>query len=674
MTSTHAISRDLVARKRKSRRAGRTLNVHEVRSAPKHHSSTKVPPPSEMETQRRALRQAEGGTPVVVDRDQPRSIQLPDDFMESLKVLIGQTVRAEVAQAVNQQTNSVKSVGTHRLSLNGDDLAKARASALSREEDGDLEPIDTPTRPQGRKKTQEDTSKRASSQEQAPKERSSKKTKSSRKRSRDRSEKESRSTRTKSGNKDKKRRRSPDKDSDPSSSSSDDDHSSRKSKKPRMVESPQASAQSPTEPDDDIELPKQTLIVDERFKTILSFQAYRLKKKSQRYTPKMAQALAKRGKAVRASYEPAKPFDGEEPLEVFDFLRKFVKACNDNGVNEGRALHIFPYCLSGNAAKAFMAMLPDDSGFRPNRFRNYPDAIAWFLDEFAPERTVTKALADLMEAKQRPQESEKDFALRLGRLSSHCGDILEDGAMKSQFINGLLPYIREEVRNYNAPDKKLQHLVTEATSKGKTFRSTFGPILGWNRRARGVSTVGGDPEDLDAELEEADAPLDEGCFQYDPSVVGLAQPPHEKPNPKGSFREYRGNKSQNYMRGFLREPKWARNTTEVGNSPTGVRFDPKVRTFAPQRSLSFEEVVCLFCGDKGHYMRDCPIIPPEVRKEANALRAKNREQRPQERERNPRVLKNLNAVNLAHEGETDTEPEEVPVAQRKINIAAEAKN
>jgi len=51
-------------------------------------------------------------------------------------------------------------------------------------------------------------------------------------------------------------------------------------------------------------------------------------------------------------------FNGKEPLKVFSWLRKFVKACDDNDVSEGMGLYLIPNFLVGDAEARFTRNLP----------------------------------------------------------------------------------------------------------------------------------------------------------------------------------------------------------------------------------------------------------------------------------------------------------------------------
>jgi len=54
-------------------------------------------------------------------------------------------------------------------------------------------------------------------------------------------------------------------------------------------------------------------------------------------------------KNMKHSFDGFPPFSGKDPLKVFSWLRKLVKACNENDVPEGMALYAVPHFLSGDA-------------------------------------------------------------------------------------------------------------------------------------------------------------------------------------------------------------------------------------------------------------------------------------------------------------------------------------
>jgi len=54
-------------------------------------------------------------------------------------------------------------------------------------------------------------------------------------------------------------------------------------------------------------------------------------------------------KIMKHSFGGFPPFSGKDPLKVVSWLRKLVKACNDNDVSERMALYAVPHFLSGDA-------------------------------------------------------------------------------------------------------------------------------------------------------------------------------------------------------------------------------------------------------------------------------------------------------------------------------------
>jgi len=51
-------------------------------------------------------------------------------------------------------------------------------------------------------------------------------------------------------------------------------------------------------------------------------------------------------------------FNGKEPLKVFSWLGKFVKACDDNDLSEGVGLYVIPNFLAGDAEARFPRNIP----------------------------------------------------------------------------------------------------------------------------------------------------------------------------------------------------------------------------------------------------------------------------------------------------------------------------
>jgi len=53
----------------------------------------------------------------------------------------------------------------------------------------------------------------------------------------------------------------------------------------------------------------------------------------------LVRTLGRRKKDVAQSFGVHDDWDGSPPAKVFQFLRNFAKACDDNDVSEGEALY-----------------------------------------------------------------------------------------------------------------------------------------------------------------------------------------------------------------------------------------------------------------------------------------------------------------------------------------------
>jgi len=73
--------------------------------------------------------------------------------------------------------------------------------------------------------------------------------------------------------------------------------------------------------------------------------------------------MGRTAKNMKFSFGGTPLFNEKELLKVFSWLRKFVKACDDNDVSEGMGLYLIPNFLLGDAEERFTRNLPgSDTG------------------------------------------------------------------------------------------------------------------------------------------------------------------------------------------------------------------------------------------------------------------------------------------------------------------------
>jgi len=160
------------------------------------------------------------------------------------------------------------------------------------------------------------------------------------------------------------------------------------------------------------------------------------------------------------------PFSGKDPPKVFSWLRKLVKACNDNDMSEGMALYAIPHFLSGNEKLRYTRELPDSgTALGVSSIPSYSVAVNWFLQTYAEPHTLALPQETFSRAIIEPDDTIESFSARLRGLSDRCGNIHTEGTMKRQLIQGLPAYIRTEAFVFHTPACSFQKLVTYTSGK-----------------------------------------------------------------------------------------------------------------------------------------------------------------------------------------------------------------
>jgi len=105
---------------------------------------------------------------------------------------------------------------------------------------------------------------------------------------------------------------------------------------------------------------------DNLLNTVTDWHSYRLENPNQTFNSRMRLRITQDRNKLRVSIDRVL-FDGTKPAELFLFLRRFVRPCNDSNVWEGKALYLFGSFLTGAAATRLNKNLPDTAGHIPGR-------------------------------------------------------------------------------------------------------------------------------------------------------------------------------------------------------------------------------------------------------------------------------------------------------------------
>ncbi|GAB0498072.1 hypothetical protein MMPV_009413 [Pyropia vietnamensis] len=209
-----------------------------------------------------------------------------------------------------------------------------------------------------------------------------------------------------------------------------------------------------------------------------------------------ARKMGRKTRDMKHSFAGYPPFSGKEPLRIFAWLRKFVKACNDNDVTEGMALYAAPHFMTGDAEVRYTRILPDSAGTASGaKVDSYPEAVNWLLLTYAEPHTLALAQDTFSRAIKEPDEPVEAFASRLRALSELCGNIHSEGTMKQQLIQGLPEYVRTDAFVFNTPSATYQQLATYTAGKVKAAQDMA--RLGQPSSSRGAYPLGKGPRRTD---------------------------------------------------------------------------------------------------------------------------------------------------------------------------------
>jgi len=291
-------------------------------------------------------------------------------------------------------------------------------------------------------------------------------------------------------------------------------------------------------------------------------------------------------KNMKHSFGGFPPFSGKDPLKVFSWLRKLVKACDDNDVSEGMALYAIPHFLSGDAELRYTRELPDSgTALGVSSITSYPVAVNWFLQTYAEPHTLALAQDTFSRATIEPDETIESFAARLRGLSDRCGNIHTEGTMKQQLIQGLPAYIRTDAVVYNTPACSFQQLVTYTSGRHKAAEE----VMTMARDGQGPSTPSPSrgPRRLSAIPRTRPTRSDFPALALGETEPPVASPPAANPEPS--------------------QPVWGRQDN-LPRFLTGRPEDPR----RPR--------ICFLCWTAGHMSYTCPILTDQQKALVNKAR------------------------------------------------------
>jgi len=103
--------------------------------------------------------------------------------------------------------------------------------------------------------------------------------------------------------------------------------------------------------------------------------SYALANTDVRYDRTMAHGLGRLRKDVSATFGRDAEWDGTPALGVFEFLKRFVNAGNENDVSEGRAVYLLPEFTQGVLKRELYTITPSLQGGRSGEVSSYMELV-----------------------------------------------------------------------------------------------------------------------------------------------------------------------------------------------------------------------------------------------------------------------------------------------------------
>ncbi|MBR7748528.1 hypothetical protein KDM92_18285, partial [Undibacterium sp. BYS107W] len=103
-------------------------------------------------------------------------------------------------------------------------------------------------------------------------------------------------------------------------------------------------------------------------------------------------------------------WDGTPPLRVFEFLRRFTKACDDNAISEGMAFYMLQEFTKGDLRTELMSVMPSSSSGGAGEVTSYLELVNWLLRAMVDEAALASQVEEFTQAHQEENEDELFFA------------------------------------------------------------------------------------------------------------------------------------------------------------------------------------------------------------------------------------------------------------------------
>ena len=217
-------------------------------------------------------------------------------------------------------------------------------------------------------------------------------------------------------------------------------------------------------------VPPKIVVNHPYYRVMFDCETYALDNQSVVYTLRQARTFGRRQKDVAQSLGVHDRWDSCPPSKVFQLLRKFAKACDDNHVSIGEAFYILQDFTKEPLKSEMMMVMPTRRAGNPGEVPSYLELRKWMLGRHVDEASVATLSETPNVTVQRDDEDDLSFAERLRRLKTECGFMYGESALEGRFAEGVHRAARSTVLERNTTGMTMAELARGAQTKGDEHR------------------------------------------------------------------------------------------------------------------------------------------------------------------------------------------------------------
>ena len=133
-------------------------------------------------------------------------------------------------------------------------------------------------------------------------------------------------------------------------------------------------------------------------------------------------------------------FDGSKNIKHFRFLKLVKESFDDARISEGPAVRVLADLLESSARRFYYTRSGTEaiksSAKQSSKF-SWPHMVAVLLQRYLTEDVLHQAGEAVMQARQKPDEDENDFAERIEEAARDCAGVCTEHELMSAHIHGL---------------------------------------------------------------------------------------------------------------------------------------------------------------------------------------------------------------------------------------------